>query len=325
MPVVMSYQAVNQLGALAKQSGSALGRAEAQSQRLGLAMDRQAQMDQTALGLQELEQQQRQFQQGLAFDRQQAQADRAMEQQQWQQEMNLAQQQARADIQEAQIDRDARLRQQQLEHQQRMRQEQLRGLYDLQEQRIRQQGEADPYGRGPAGAQVGMPSEDFAQSEMQQFGHLLPWQQNLTHANAAAGNRERVIKQAQALSQLPTSELKRLIDQGQAGEYQPYLRAVVQARQKLGDGQRAGPVGAMPEGGSAPSGGQAGGPQPGPQQPRQPQQPQRPDRGGQQATGGLSGGGEGYGNRIQQLSDEELRAIANNPEAARRFMQQQGR
>ncbi len=293
MPIVLSYNDVNALGQLAYQSGSMYGASQRSAQDTALLAQIDASRNATAAQLQGIQANERQTNAALAQRADQATAEQqyryaALGQQAQQSQAALDAAQSRSEQEQQNIvlrsalqgERDKQLQQATLDRIEREKQ--------LGSTRFKQP-------TGAAGDSSGLPTKQFAQQEVQDFGALIPFDAgNAVSADQLGRTRDQALKTAESLSSLPTSQLETYLQQRPNDSWSPYLRAVIQARQAIsGGGQNPG---SMAEGKSVPG------------------------RSKSQATAPL-GGGMGFGDPLlQRLSDEDLRRLAENPQLLQQYL-----
>lgn len=332
MPVVLSYEDLGALGAVAHASGRGQFAAQDQANTNALLANRQ-QQDTARMQL-EIQQQQAEAdrrlqdrvfngEQRLAFDRldqetQQAQADRLLRERAFNQDNEQFNARLASDQKKAEADRLLRERAFNQENQQfharlaaqqeqaqlgvrsdvadRLVQAQLQSERDAQQHQYRLAEIEARNTRGADGAPIspeGVPSEQQSEREVRQFGNLIPYEIRDSFGPSDANfRREEATKQAQSFALLPTDQLKAYVAKKSDDKWVPYIRSIIQARQQITGGQ--GRVGVTPEG--TPRG----------QRPGNPATP----------TGSLQGS-DGFG--LSQLNQAELDALASDPEMLRKF------
>lgn len=309
MPVVLSYEDVNALGSLAHEAGRGPAFAQRQQFDLGMMSQISAQRDATAAQLQSISAQERQREADRDFAREQAGAQRQFDYDR----MLAAEEANRQGLEramfDANIDSQSRIADQLLKSQ--LTGQRDKQLHLQQLERIEREAALRPQRGGTdRGGQItpgGFPDRDFAEQEVQQFGHLIPFGTgSAVSASAASRGRERGMETAKNLSALPTSELQAYVQSRPSDAWAPYIRSVIQARQTAAggtagvSGDSSGGVGALPEG-SLPSG--AG----------QPAGAAASLRGGRSFTGAVDP-------RFSSMSDAQLQQLAENPALLNRLM-----
>lgn len=297
MPIVLSYEDVEGLGSLAFEGAKAGALGQGQFQNRALTSQIEADRDRTATQLQAISSRERQLELDRQFSGQQADLDRQLQVGLAGQQMDLSRAQMEAGIVEADIRAQADLQQELLgDVSQQERDRRLHGqrLTEI-EHRAQFKGQEAAVGLGADG----VPNKKFSQQEAQQFGNLIPYgTERAVSGGQAARSQERGLKTAQGLSSLPTSQLQGYIQSGNIDQqWEPYVRAVVQARQAISGGGV--PTGVMPTGASVPG--------------------QRVGAGAAQQSL-TQGQGLGLDQRFQALGDAELNQIANDPVLLNRFL-----
>lgn len=292
MPVVISYEGVETLGPLAHGAGEMAGQAQRQNRDLARLQQFDAQRNQTAAQLQGIQAQERQAEADRAMRRDFYAGDQQfqLQQQQQAQQQAMAQQEhtRQAELQQELMDWQGRMTRDQLQHQQQIeRDTHQAGLG-------RWQGRA---GEQAAPLNPGVQPRQQVQHEMAQYGHLLPWSPEFD-AYTAAGDADTVRDQAETLTSLPTPALKKMMQTRPDDPYNPYLQAVTEARQAaMGGSASSGNAGPVPRGAS----------------------PEAGRRGtGQRSQGGLRG--TGHGDPLRDLTDQQLRELADNPQMLEQMM-----
>jgi hypothetical protein len=313
MPIVLSYNDVDALGSLAYKTGGLYGQARRADQNAALLAQIDAQRNQAAINLQEVSARQRdadlerQLRANLAADELQYRYDiSAAGERELQTQMSNA-------LAEAQLKSQAGFQEQILTAD--LKAQEDKRLQEMNLQRIEREAQLGKYDRRreesvipPSG---GLPSKEFVQQEIQEYGHLIPFEAGKSvSAESAARTRDRAMEIATSLSGLPTNQIEAYIQQRPNDPWTPYMRAIVQARMAIsGTGSRrpSRPVGAMPEG------------------PRPPGFPtdigsRRSIPGPRGNNAGLSSG-RGLGDPILgQLNDTELQQLAQDPVSLEKFM-----
>lgn len=289
MPIVLSYNDVNALGNLALQSGRLTGQADTNRQNLNLLAGIEANRNATAADLQR-----------ISASERQAEADRSLRR-----ELAGAEQQYRYDTLAA--DQAA----QRYAYDSRLAQEDVRGQYDLAQellnaqtqatrdqtlhtQRLQQiEHQAAVRGSGAALSADGTPTREWAQQEVTDYGHLIPFRgAEAASVASAARDREDKASTAAELSALPTGQLEQMIQSRPSDPWGPYMRAIVQARRQVHGGGVPGAMGAQGDGRPVPSG-------------------RRP---------GIQGGGTFQSTPFSDLSDADLDALATNPALFQQYL-----
>jgi hypothetical protein len=293
MPIVLSYNDVEALGSLAYNAGALPAKADRGQQTAALMAQIDAERNRTALGLQQISAQERQ-----------AQADRQAHQTIANQQQQYRYDALAADERQNAAQLDAAMAEAGLRSEQGMMDFALRGqrdkaLHQMTMERIEREAQLGKHtGKQPATiGPGGLPTHDFAEQEVQENGHLIPFRAGESVSAENAGRtRQRAMDTATDLSSLPTPQLEAYIKGKPNDQWAPYVRAVIQARRAVSGGQ-IGNNSAMPEGGRVPGGGRSGAATPaGP-------------------TGYAGGPGRGFGDpRLTGLSDQQLLMIANDPD-----------
>lgn len=303
MPIVISYEDVEALGSLAYNTGEVTGRAGQQNRDLALLTSIDQNRDATATRLQQIEASERQRE----LDRQ-LQASTAASTQQYRYDA-LAQQddfnQARlqAGIAEAQARSQGQLTETMLDAS--LRSARDKQLHEQTLERLEREAQLGKYARSgtpqPGISAGGFPNQRQVDAEIQQFGHLIPFgARDAVTTESAGRSRERAIDTAKNVGAMPTSQIEGMIQERPDDPWNPYLRAVVEARKQssgeTGFGQQSG----MAEGRSLPKQASA-------------------------ATGGSFNRGQSMVTPLSGLTDEQLQAASKNPELLRQLLAQQGR
>lgn len=300
MPVVLSYNDIGALGALAYESGNAAYRQGQQARTDQLAMQRRDQDTQRM----QIEAQRQQSERDRQLQAQLAGREMSQSQQQfdarlgYQYDALAADQQALAarlaeSRESALINAQGRLANTMMSAQQRAALSAQQHQQELAEIEAGGTRAADGQAISPAG----MPSKQRMNTEIRQYGNLIPWDTaEAINSRDAARRQEESREAAEAYLSQPTDQLKQIIQQKPQSKWSPFLRAVIQSREALqGSGQQRR---AMPEGPAGPGAFQG-----------------VPPEGGSN----LGGGQRSARNRFNDLSQAELDALASDPELLQRY------
>ena len=306
MPIVLSYEDVDALGSLAMNAGEVTGRAAAGRQDAALLQQINAQRDAEATRRMQIEASERQAQQDREFRAQQSQADRQFRYDQLATQADFNQSRLMASQAEALARGQADLQGQMLEHG--LRTARDKQLHEQTMERINREAQLGKYSRATNGKQPmvsagGLPNQQQLDQEMQQFGHLIPMEPGVS-AESAARKRENALQTAQQIGGMATEQIEQLITTRPDSEWNPFFRAVVEARKQVSGERGAGQYSMMAEGGMLPRQGV-------PPQPLQ--------------SGAIPSQNQGYTTPLSGLSDQQLMGAAQNPELLRQLIQQQQR
>lgn len=276
MPIVLSYGDVQALGTLAYQAGYQPGRAQAAAIRSQQNNAMLAQMDKMDLAVQ----QQKQDNANAQLDRQNQLAIAQLQAQVNSARIASSEKSDKAQLAAAVADREDKqafsLTQAADEHKREL------------ETIAWKQAVEDTSKKGGSAA-LGIPDKKKVGEEMQQFGHLIPFQadQGVTPAGAAR-MRDDAMKVAESLTSLPNSEIAKVLAAQPNSPWKPYLQAIIQSR--------GGAAAAQPAATGA--------------------EPTAKDR-------ALSKGqGLGEAGRLEALSDQELIQMASDPALLQTFLMQ---
>ena len=253
MPVVLRYDAVQQLGSLAFQAGYQPGYATGRFQGRQLAEREAGRLDARDAEIRRLQENARQFNETTRLRRdlatQQLQTQQAVAQQRTESTERIAGARGEAELAAAerervvQSQRDRMLQQQQLE---RIEHEARLGKYAR-----RTTGKAPP---APPGQ--GLPTSDYIDQELQQYAHLLPYRAGgAPTAGAAARDAEKQHATGKSLLNMPNAQIADYVEKRPDDPYTPILRAALEGR-RAAAGQVQGAVQPQVPGAPTPTGNQ---------------------------------------------------------------------
>lgn len=273
MPIVVSYDDVEAMGALAAAAGAGFGRAAATDRDLAFNADQQRLRSQQHLAALQMRHDAEQAQLDRQFRADLAGGEMAQRERLTQAELAGALERDRLGVQRDQYEHGQTLDRDQLRHQQRL--EQIATAAALKPKKAGDGGEPDV-------TPGGTPSKKYSASLVQRFGHLVPL--NVRPGQDRAEAIDAAQKEAAALAGLPTEQLQEFARANPDDPWAPYIQAVAAARPTGGTG--VSPV-------------------------SDPGVPWRP------ASGGALTSGQGLGDPLRGLTDEQLRQLAENPEQLR--------
>lgn len=289
MPIVLSYESVETLGALSMQTGQMAGQADRQRFDQGLLQQYDQSRNQSAVQLQSIQAGSENAAADRSLRMELAGQQQNMQREAWARQDQQHDQQLAAGMQQAEMQQAARLQQELMQQQGRFGMEKFR--HDLGMQRL--QYEVDTGIKGPSGQAAptlgpgGFPTKDHARNELTQHGHLIPFDVRTGGGGKVVREQENQMEIAEAILNLPTQAIEQRVQQQPDDPWAPFMSAIIEARGAVQPGRDAEPRQRQTQGYARPEAG-------------------RPRRPGQQGMTGNGEGAAGSGNGFQSMSDAEL-------------------